>query len=226
MRSSFFADPSEDDDLEPRNEIFWRALIDRIRSDGFPRPPRRVLDVGCHRGGLLATIASHWQPDELVGIEPIESARIRARLRLQAVASRVVLLDTNEWSRVADESIDVIVSHETLFLIPDLGELLTQVRRVLAPEGRAYVAAGCHPENPVWHDWAARLRAMGHRTYDHYPMDVMACAARCGLSPSVRPLRDAGWATHTPGGQFTFPTVSALLDHQFKHKLLFRLSRP
>jgi SAM-dependent methyltransferase len=226
MRSSFFQDPTEDDELEPRNEVFWSALVDRIRSDGFVRPPRHVLDIGCHRGGLLARIAELWKPDELVGVEPIESARTRARLRLQTAAPSVLLLDVDEWRRVADGSIDLVVSHEVLFLVPDIEALVAHVGRVLAPQGRAYIAAGCHAENPVWPAWRERLEAMGHRTFSHSPMDVMASAGRSGLIPSVRPLREGGWATHDPRGDFAFPTVGALLDHQFKHKLLFRLVRP
>jgi SAM-dependent methyltransferase len=226
MRSSFFQDPTEDDELETRNEVFWGALVDRIRSDGFARAPRRVLDVGCHRGGLLAKIAGHWKPDELVGIEPIESARARARLRLQTAAATVLLLDVHEWRRVADASIDLVVSHEVLFLVPDIVELVTHVARVLTPQGRAYIAAGCHAENPVWPAWRERLEAMGQRTFTHAPMNVMSSAGRCGLVPSVRPLRDPGWATHAPVGNFAFPDVQSLLDHQFKHKLLFRLVRP
>jgi len=223
MRSSFFPDPTEDDELEPRNAVFWGALIDRIRGDAFSRPPRRVLDIGSHRGGLLAKIADHWKPDELIGIEPIESARIRARLRLQTAAASVVLLDSSEWPRVATGSVDLVVSHEVLFLVSALDDLIAQVARVLVPQGRAYIAAGCHSENPVWPEWRARLEATGRKTFEHRPIDVMAAAGRHGLLPSVRPLRDSGWATHDPGGDFTFPTVQALLDHQFKHKLVFRL---
>lgn len=226
MRTSFFQDSTEDDELEPRNEVFWTALIDRIRSDSFVRPPRHVLDIGCHRGGLLAKIAECWTPDELVGIEPMESARTRARLRLQTAAPRVVLLDAPEWRRVADGSIDLVVSHEVLFLVPDVEALVADIARVLAPQGRAYIAAGCHAENPVWPVWRQRLEAMGHRTFNHSPMELMASAGRLGLIPSVRPLRDGGWATHNPSGDFAFPTVQALLDHQFRHKLLFRLVRP
>ncbi len=223
MRSSFFPDPTEEDELESRNEVFWGALIDRIRGDGFSRPPRRVLDVGSHRGGLLARVAEHWKPDELIGIEPIESARIRARLRLQTAAPAVVLLDDSEWHRIESGSVDLGLSHEVLFLVPDLDHLISDIARVLAPQARAYIAAGCHSENPTWPTWRERLEAMGHKTFDHRPMDIMAAAGRHGLIPSVRPLRDGGWATHNPVGDFAFPTVQALLDHQFRHKLVFRL---
>lgn len=225
MRPSFFPDASEDDELEARNEVFWVALIDHIRADGFDPVPRSVLDVGCHRGGLLAKIAAHWAPDQLIGIEPIESARTRARFRLRTTATNVLLIEPSDWQRIPSGSVDLVVSHEVLWLLPNLEEFVEQVARVLAPHGRAYVVAGCHAENPVWPDWRARLEASGMRAFTHKPLDLMACAARHSLLPSVRPLRDGGWATHDSTGAFTFPTVAALLEHQFKHKLLFRLVR-
>ena len=226
MGTGFFRDPAEEDDLEPRSEVFWTALLDRVRADGFVRPPRRVLDVGCHRGGLLARIAHAWGPLELLGIEPNEAARARARLRLRTLAGTVTLLHPSEWHMVADAGIDLVVCHEVLYLISDLDIFARNIARVLAPSGRAYVAAGCHTENPVWPAWRSQLEQSGIRTFDHAPMDFMAAAAREGLLPSVRPLRDPGWATHDPNlGGFSFPSVAALLDHQFRHKLLFRLAR-
>jgi len=226
MTSGFFPDHVDEDDLETRNEVFWAAMIDQIRRDGFVQPPRRVLDVGCHRGGLLANIAKRWNPDELIGLEPIEEARDRARFRLAALTRKVVLLHPTEWQRISEGAVDLVVCHEVLFLLPDLDAFVEQLARVLSPNGRAYIAAGCHAENPIWASWRPQLEAMGHRTFDHEPMALMASAARRQLLPSVRPLRDNGWATHDPSrGTFVFPTVTALLDHQFRHKLLFRLVR-
>lgn len=226
MGVGFFPDPADDDQLEVRNAVFWEGMTDQIRRDGFPQPPRCVLDVGCHRGGLLARIAELWGPDQLLGIEPIEVARLRARLRLATLAPSVHLYGPEHWSKIPDRAVDLVVCHEVLFLLADVNELVREFARVLAPHGRAYVAAGCHAENPVWPTWQAILESSGHRTFTHEPMTLMRAACQSGLLASVRPLRESGWATHDPtDGPFTFPTVAALLDHQFRHKLLFRLAR-
>ncbi|SFU25885.1 class I SAM-dependent methyltransferase [Paraburkholderia aspalathi] len=224
--SSFFSDSGDDDLLESRNEIFWEALLDNIRRDGFPKVPNRVLDIGCHRGGLLARIAKIWGACELYGIEPIQAARARAQLRLSSTAPVVRLLSPDQWDLIPNYSIDLVVCHEVMFLLPDLGELAKNVARVLARNGRAYIAWGCHSENPVWPKWREALELQGVTTYTHEPIGLMGAAALHGLLPSVRPLRESGWATFDPtSGPFTFPTIGALLDHQFRHKLLFRLVR-
>lgn len=222
--SSFFSAQDDDDALESRNAVFWDAMLDHIRRDGFACAPRRVLDVGCHRGGLLARIAALWGADELTGIEPIQAARSRALLRLKSVAQRVQLLSPKQWAQVPDGAIDLAVCHEVLFMLPDLDEFAAALARVLAPKGRAYIVTGCHAENPVWPAWKSALEDDGKVTFTHAPMSLMAAAGRHGLLPSVRPLRENGWATHDPAeSPFSFPSVSTLLDHQFRHKLLFRL---
>jgi SAM-dependent methyltransferase len=226
MGTGFVCGGADEDDLELRNGVFWTAMIDQIRRDGFEQPPRRILDVGCHRGGLLARIAQCWGPNELLGVEPNGAARARARLRLNTLAASVAVLDPSEWHLVPDGGVDLVVCHEVLFLLPDLDALAGQLARVLSGRGRAYIVAGCHSENPVWASWRAQLEEMGQRTFDHAPIDVLAAGGRHGLLPSVRPLRESGWATHDPtAGGFSFSSVTALLDHQFRHKLLFRLAR-
>lgn len=225
-QSSFFVDSGDDDLLESRNRVFWDALLDNVRLDGFVRIPRQVLDIGCHRGGLLARIAELWGAEELWGIEPIGAARARAQLRLTSLASRVHMLSPEQWAQVPDRSIDLVVSHEVLFLIPDLDALMGHIARVLAPGGRAYIVAGCHAENPVWAEWRPVLEQDHMVVYTHEPLALMKGAGARGLVPAVRPLRENGWATYDPRDTlFAFPSVGALLDHQFRHKLLFRLGQ-
>jgi SAM-dependent methyltransferase len=224
--SSFFVDPNDDDLLESRNGVFWEAMLDNIRRDGFIRVPKRVLDIGCHRGGLLARIAEIWGGEELWGIEPIPAARARAQLRLASSAPSVRTLSPQQWKLVPERTLDLVVCHEVLFTIRDLRELVANIARVLAPGGRAYIVAGCHAENPVWPVWREALHRDGRQVYTHEPLELLKAAGEYGLTPSVRPLRDAGWATYDPGDSlFAFPSVGALLDHQFRHKLLFRLAQ-
>jgi SAM-dependent methyltransferase len=225
MASGFFFSAEEDAQLEATNAVFWETLIGHIRDDDAGEPVQGVLDVGCHYGGLLVRLAAAWKPRRAWGIEPLVSARSRAAARLSGLASEVRIVDATEWSTVPPAGFDLVTCHEVLYLEPDLGELMNHLRRALGRSGRAYVVLGCHPENPVWSDWKPRLEALGHRVFDHRPMDILAAGAAHGLVPSVRPLRQTGWITHDPRrGDFTFPSVGAMLDHHFKHKLLFRFT--
>ena len=197
---------------------FARALGES--REGVLQPGRYALSVS---KGLevipLEELTRPARPDALTTFEPI-------RPFSAPDARRVELLDPVEWGRVEAGTVDLLVSHEVLFLLPDLDELARQVNRVLSPIGRFYLVAGCHTENPVWVSWRPRLEEMGHKTYSHEPLALMASMAKQGLLPSVRPLRESGWATFDPTEDgLGFSSVTALLDHQFRHKLLFRFTR-
>jgi SAM-dependent methyltransferase len=226
MHGRFFDDSSQEEQLEASNEVFWSCLLDQIRDDYEDDPPSVVLDVGCHRGGLPMRMARLWTLRQVYGIEPLSAAREIAAARLQPLVPGVCLLDADGWERLPVSGIDLVTCHEVLYLEPDLKIFMERLHRVLVPSGQAYVVLGCHSDNPVWPHWKPLLEAMGHRTYDHRPMDILAAAGAQGLLPSVRPLRSAGWITHDPRlSPFTFPNVATMVDHHFKHKLLFRFTR-
>lgn len=226
MPSGFFFSADEDEQLAVLNSDFWESLIEHIRSDPWARPPSSVLDIGCHYGGLLSRLAAVWKPDRVWGIEPMAPARDRAKARVASLAPEARILDVTEWSTVPNSAFDLITCHEVLYLEPDLTGFMVNIRRALSSSGRAYVVLGCHAENPIWPHWKPQLEALGHRVYDHRPMDILAAAATLGLLPSVRPLRQTGWVTYDPlRSELGFPSVNVLLDHHFKYKLLFRFMR-
>lgn len=120
-------------------------------------------------------------------------------------------------------AIDLITSHEMLYLEPDLSAFMRRVRRVLALQGVGYVVLGCHSENPLWQTWKKVLIKAGHLVYDHKPLKVMEAAAAAGLLPSVQPLRNSGWVTYDPReAEFEYPDVKTMFDHHYRYKLIFR----
>lgn len=221
---TYFFDHEEDQRLEERNIHFWRALAGHIQADRSMPSDATVLDIGCHRGGLLELLQERFRPARLLGIEPLVSARRVAERRLGRFAAHSQLFSTEGWSKIPDAEVDLVVGHEVLQYISDLSLLMANLRRAIRPGGLVYLALGCHTENPLWTTWKRELEALGHGVYDHSPLEIMAAGARVGLAPSVRPLRDTGWVYHDPSvsESFSYPSVGALLEHQFRHKLLFR----
>lgn len=226
MTNGFFFSSDEDARLAATNSDFWESLIEHIHGDIGKESPASILDIGCHYGGLLSRLAAEFKPRRAWGIEPMAPARRRTKARLDGHVTDVHVLDVAEWSSVPDAAFELITCHEVLYLEPDLHAFMANVNRVLSVSGRAYVVLGCHAENPVWAHWKPRLEALGHRVYDHRPLDVLAAGAALGLLPSLRPLRQTGWIKYDPlRSEFTFPSANAMLEHHFKHKLLFRFTR-
>lgn len=222
-RGTFFGTPALDKDLPIVNEVFWSSLIEHIERDCNP-PPRVILDIGCHTGELLYALSRRFAPAELFGIEPLSAARIAASRRLDGAAGSVKLLDASEWGRVPSGAVNLITSHEMLYLEPDVRDFMARVRRALALGGVAYVVLGCHSENPLWPTWKVPLIAAGHHVYDHRPLEIMAAASSAGLLPSVQPLRRSGWITYDPLlAEFRYPDIRTMFDHHYRYKLIFRL---
>jgi SAM-dependent methyltransferase len=223
-RRAFFGDPKHDDDLPVVNAVFWTALIGHIEEDSNSAP-RVILDVGCHTGGLLSELNRKFSPLQLFGIEPLSAARREASRRLRGTPAKVKLLDPSEWGQLPSGGIDLITSHEMLYLELDLQGFMKNIRRVLAPDGTAYLVLGCHSENPLWETWKKPLIAAGHHVYDHKPIEIMKAASSAGLSPSVQPLRRSGWIAYNPlQADFHYPSIASMLDHHYRFKLIFRFS--
>lgn len=223
QRRSFFGDPELDISLPAANSVFWTALLAHIEGE-IRGTPATILDVGCHSGGLLALLGERFPDARLIGIEPLAALRALAESRLSADAGRASFLDGSGWARVPKGSVDLLVCHEVLYLMPDLASVMENAARILAPGGSGWVVLGCHSENPVWPGWKVQLAANGVQTYDHRPFDVLVAAAKAGLVADVQPLRRSGWIRYDPcAAAFSFPDLGSMFEHHYRHKLLFRL---
>src|SRR5260370_14320639 len=108
-RKSFYGAPKLDDDLPIVNELFWSSLIGHIEMDS-KAPPRAILDVGCHSGGLLYELNRRFAPAELFGIEPLAPARAAAAQRLDGIGATLRLVDVSEWGLIPPAAIDLLTS--------------------------------------------------------------------------------------------------------------------
>ena len=128
----------------------------------------RVLEIGVGTGLSLP----HYPPDvEVVGVEPSEPMRRRARRRAEELGREVTLVDAPaEELPFADDSFETVVSLAVLCSVRDPEHVLAEIRRVLRPGGRfiflehvrsddpelgekqdrwerpwGWIAGGCHP---------------------------------------------------------------------------------
>jgi len=108
---------------------------------GLGTPPRRLLDLGCGPGGVLAAAAAAWPRAELWGVDV--AARMLAeagrrqpwRPARPAAAPRLVRADARRLP-FPDGVFDAVTAHSFLYLVPDRAAVLVEAWRVLAPGGR------------------------------------------------------------------------------------------
>ncbi len=216
------AAPENDAALEQANQIFWSSLLSHIQAD-VRAPLDSILDIGCHHGGLLTRLATLFHPRRLTGIEPSIHSRQRATFRLRKLAPSVAILGSDHWSEVSTSSVDLITCHEVVHLVEDLDEVFSQISRTLRSNGSAFVVAGCHTENPLWPRWKAQLQETGQTVFDRSPFEILRAGIKSGLKGALRPLRRDGWIIYDPdNAALTYSSAGELLDHQYRHKLLFR----
>jgi len=101
---------------------------------------RRVLEIGCGRGGFTCWLARQARPNrpELTAADFSGAALNRAREQ----AGRL-RLDRITWSqedlqglRFPDASFDTVISCETIEHVPDVAQAVRELARVLRPGGR------------------------------------------------------------------------------------------
>jgi PEP-CTERM/exosortase A-associated glycosyltransferase len=124
----------------------WKRLngkTEATRHEAILRSPwtGRVLDLGTDRGFVACLIASLYEPDRLVVVEP--SKRFLAQAVELAAANRVArfagITGTGQNLPFAAASFDRVLISEALAQSPDPGRLLAEAARVLAPNGTALV---------------------------------------------------------------------------------------
>ncbi|UCH78115.1 MAG: class I SAM-dependent methyltransferase [Candidatus Coatesbacteria bacterium] len=103
-----------------------------------PWPRLRGLDVGCGPGTITAYLAK--LSGAFVGVDVDEAALALARDRFGAANVEFRLISSPALP-FAEEAFDVVVLNHVYEHVADVRKLFAEVRRVLRPAGRVYLAA-------------------------------------------------------------------------------------
>ena len=130
------------------------------------RQGHNVLDVGCGTGVLTTLAAVKTGPEgNVTGIDPapamIGAARVSAQREKSMAQFRVAVIESLPFP---DNSFDRVLSSLMLHHLPPDVKLkgLTEVRRVLKPEGRFLLVDIDRPESPLWWIIAWPLKLWSH----------------------------------------------------------------
>jgi ubiquinone/menaquinone biosynthesis C-methylase UbiE len=123
------------------------TLDDLVQNGTLPRPPARVVEIGCGNGIIAMLLAGKGY--EVHGIDISQAAVDWARERF-AEASRAGTFrqgDVCDMSIFADASFDAVMDGQCLHCLmgDDRGRCLQEVRRILSPNGVFVVSSMCGP---------------------------------------------------------------------------------
>jgi len=97
---------------------------------------RAALDIGCSSGQFAAALVPYFET--VLGFDIDVSALAGGKREAPEVG--FVRADSMRLP-LADESVDLVVCNHTYEHVPDSGQLFSEIRRILRPEGACYLGA-------------------------------------------------------------------------------------
>src|SRR5215203_1399354 len=120
------------------NNTYGVQLYRRVIDDVDIRN-KDILEIGCGRGGGAAFVTEHFQPHALIGIDFSGKAIDFCRVHYRFEGLSFTKGDA-ENLQFADDSFDAVINIESSHSYPRMEQFLSEVARVLRPEGHFFFA--------------------------------------------------------------------------------------
>ena len=173
------------------------------------QPADDLLDVGCGSAGLLVDHAAHVRYVAGIDASELQVSMARERLadRIGSGTAEIVLADAGAlpWD---EGRFSVVTSVNVLKFVPDPGQALREMYRVLRPGGRVAVTMGEAEQVPAgssasvmnaWGEWqwsdAAAQRAMEDAGFEDVTISVMPVFSKALLARGAKSAASAIEAT-------------------------------
>jgi len=157
-----FAELDQDEDfhwLRPEDAP-WRYSINLVRHliEGLDLSGKRILDVGCGRGGTCSYLRRYHEPAHVVGVDLVRGSIEFCRITHPLNGLEFIEGDAQNLP-FEDASFDVVTNIESSHCYPSLARFYAEVRRVLKPGGVFCYTDNMDPRLDNRHD--ELLRAAG-----------------------------------------------------------------
>jgi ubiquinone/menaquinone biosynthesis C-methylase UbiE len=138
-----------------------RTALRALRTEVLATARGRTVEIGAGTGLNLAHYPDHL--DELVLTEPDPAMRSRLATRLRHRPQRAQVIDASaERLPFADASVDTVVSTFVLCTVDSPGTAVTEIARVLRPDGQLLFIEHVRSNSPTLARWQDRLARPWH----------------------------------------------------------------
>ncbi|HEY3832726.1 MAG TPA: class I SAM-dependent methyltransferase [Acidimicrobiia bacterium] len=213
--TGYWQSADEDEAMQNEHVFVWDTMLDSVDTD---LAAKRVLDIGCNRGGFLRLLCDRTEIAEGFGYDPASEAVADAR---RLAGERPLHFETAATVPAGWDGFDVAFSHEALYLIHDIPTHASDVFRALAPGASYYAVMGVHTGSPVLSDWHAAHSAELNMPPLNDIDDVVASFESAGFTAAASRLK----VGFIPATGHT-PRLLDWLEYYNETKLLLRFTRP
>jgi SAM-dependent methyltransferase len=218
--STWYIDPDAEDAMADGHAPIWRHLIGLILEQDLSG--KAVLDFGCNQGGFLRHLHALRPFRQALGLDIATQSIDKANaLKGTLPIQYQVGADLTGW----DAQFDLAVSHEVIYLVPDIAGHARDIWAALKPGGVYYAVTGCHTGNPLWPTWRALVAERTNTVVqDRSVTDYASAFQAAGFKVGARKLAFDGFVPYSPGGWM--PDFADALDYYTETKIVFRLVKP
>jgi ubiquinone/menaquinone biosynthesis C-methylase UbiE len=129
-------------DWDPLQPLFFRPSH-RMILDALGPTDRRILDIGCGTGQFASSLLKRFPAAHLWGLDLCGGMLHRASARSEQFDGRLHLVQADSGRLpFADDSFDAVTCSHSFHHYPDQGRVLTEMFRVLRPDGRLLLIDG------------------------------------------------------------------------------------
>ncbi|HWC39101.1 MAG TPA: methyltransferase domain-containing protein [Acidimicrobiales bacterium] len=221
MSEPYWRGAVEDEAMQEEHGFLWRAILDTIDID---LAGRRVLDVGCNRGGFLRLLVDESGVRDGFGYDAASGAVDDAR---RLAGDRPLTFETADTVPAGWAGFDAAFSHEVLYLLDDLPSHAAAMFAALQPGAPYFAAMGVHAGSRLtsaWHASAAGELALP-RLYDLDEVVEVFDAAGFEVSVARLQMRFVP-VSKQRGGHDHRRGLMDWLDYYGRDKVLLRFTRP
>lgn len=137
----------------------------------------RILEIGCGNGALWTENLTLLPKDVSVVLSDLSEGMLRdARRSIGQTDLRFSYQEIDcHYIPYADQSFDLIIANHVLFYCHDLSQVLTEVKRVLKPQGRflcsTYGFKHMKEINQLVHDFDSRIALSAETLYEKFGLE-------------------------------------------------------
>jgi SAM-dependent methyltransferase len=218
--STWYIDPDAEDRMADGHAPIWRHLIGLIMEKDLTA--KSVLDFGCNQGGLLRHLYAIRPFRKALGIDIAEASIAKAdTLKGNLPIQHEVGGTVSGWA----EEFDLAISHEVIYLVPDIAAHAADIFHALKSGGVYYAVTGCHTDNPLWSKWRALVAKRTNTVVqDRSITDYAKAFQAAGFKVSARKLEFDGFLLYSDNAWT--PDLADSLDYYTQTKIVYRLVKP